>query len=98
MVKAIASRLGAPLPSDWSPLKDQFSAFIHTYTELLRMIVNGYNFEKAENDFFDFAFLYYLSNPKRVFVTNEKRLRTKIGASSQADRVVSFQEALHAMS
>ena len=56
---------------------------------LLQSLRDGYNFERNSNDVTDEAHLSYLCDPLLTFVTQDKRLRSKLSASSLS-RVISF--------
>ena len=58
---------------------------------LLQSIRDNYNFERNSNDVADEAHLSYLCDPSLTFVTQDKRLRLKLSATSLA-RVISFEE------
>jgi hypothetical protein len=58
---------------------------------LLQSIRDRYNFERNSNDVTDEAHLSYLCDPSLTFVTQDKRLRSKLSTTSLA-RVISFEE------
>ncbi len=58
---------------------------------LLQSLRDGYNFERNANDVTDEAHLSYLCDPSLTFVTQDKRLRSKLSAASLT-RVIPFEE------
>lgn len=51
-----------------------------------------YNIEKYKSDLVDAQQLYYLCDENLTFLTSDTRLKNKIVGSSQADRVLTFQD------
>ena len=74
------------------PAMQPASEFLSTV--LLQSLRDAYNFEKNANDITDEAQLSYLSNPSLVFVTQDKRLRSKLSPQSLL-RVITFEEFKH---
>jgi hypothetical protein len=93
-VRMWAKTLGRPSLTDeesdelW-PLMRPAGEFLSKV--LLQSVRDRYNFERNSNDVTDEAHLSYLCDPSLTFVTEDKRLRSKLSAASLS-RVIPFQE------
>jgi hypothetical protein len=52
----------------------------------------SYDFRKHRTEIVDAQQLYYLCNSRLYFLTNERKLKTKIAKSAQGERILLFQE------
>jgi hypothetical protein len=52
----------------------------------------AYDFAKHDSDWLDGQLLYYLADPVIHFVTSDRRLKNRARGSSQANRILSFDE------
>jgi len=93
-VRMWAKTLGRPNLSEqeldelW-PLMQPAGEFLSKL--LLQSIRDRYNYERNSNDVTDEAHLSYLCDPSLRFVTHDKRLRSKLSASSLS-RVIPLEE------
>jgi hypothetical protein len=53
---------------------------------------NSYDFSKHDSDWLDSQQLYYLADPNVFLVTFDSKLKQRIAGSSQADRILNFEE------
>lgn len=56
------------------------------------MIPTKYRFDEHPEDLVDAQQLYYLLDPEMYFVTNDNRLIDYVRGSSQANRIITFDQ------
>ena len=60
-------------------------------------LTRNYNLEKNESDVYDQFQLNYLAMDRFIIVSQDKNLRTRTARSSQATRIMSFDEFLKSL-
>jgi hypothetical protein len=68
------------------------AAFTHRKFILRQALTTAYNFEQDASSFHDLQLLFYLADPAYLLVTEDASLKHAVARSSQAARILGFQE------
>jgi hypothetical protein len=87
-----------PEPALVDVMMDKFSAVLEFSRFVLRLFLTGnYSIEKHSSDVFDQFQLRYLAMDRFVIVTGDPDLSKRTARSSQADRIITFQNFLQTL-
>ncbi|PYT60270.1 MAG: hypothetical protein DMG35_11595 [Acidobacteria bacterium] len=88
--------MGAPTePGSVAEITKRLDAVLEFTIFVTReFLTRNYNLEKNKSDVYDQFQLYYLSMDRFIIVSEDKNLRTRTARSSQARRIMSFDEFL----
>ncbi len=86
----LGARTGGPNPLEFSQKIDAVIRF--TSWVVCESLLRYYTYAKHESDVYDEFQLYYLADEKYVIVTNDQKLRHRTLESSQASRILSFDQ------
>jgi len=87
-----------PAPPLVDVMVNKFSAVLEFSTFVVRAFLTGnYSIEKHSSDVFDQFQLRYLAMDRFVIVTGDPDLLQRTARSSQADRIMTFQNFLQAL-
>lgn len=84
---------GVPdLPKTRAAIASGMDAAFVFESRLISMVKSDYNFAAHADDLIDAQQLYYLLDPQMYFVTNDNRLIDYVRKSSQANRILTFDQ------
>ncbi len=86
---------GPPSPSEFADKIDAVLRF--TFWVLRECLLGRYAYNRHESDIYDQFQLHYLADERYVFVTNDQKLRNRTAESSQAHRILSFEQVLKSL-
>jgi len=79
-------------------LANRLDAAYQYHKALCDVVTTGsYNFEKNDGDWRDYQLLFYLCDPTIILVTDDGRLRKRVGESSQRERIPLLRDFLKSL-